>query len=74
MTEEPRVATFEATIFDDWMAEHESELGELFGQNPDIIIKHNYAERTVTITELPSKNRKKSMIDLIAKDTQEESE
>lgn len=65
MTEEPRVATFEATIFEDWMAKHESELGELFGQNPDIIIKHNYAERTVTITELPSKNRKQSMIDAI---------
>lgn len=74
MTEESRVATFEATIFEDWMAEHESELGELFGQNPDIIIKQNYAERTVTVTELPSKNRKQSMIDLIAKDTQEESE
>lgn len=72
MTEEPRVAIFEANIFEDWMAEHESELGELFGQNPDIIIKHNYAEHTVTITELPSKNRKQSMIDLIAKDTQEE--
>lgn len=65
MTEEPRVATFEATIFEDWMAKHESELGELFGQNPDIIIKHNYAEHTVTITELPSKNRKASMIEAI---------
>lgn len=74
MTEETRAATFKATVFEDWMAEHESELGELFGQNPDIIIRHNYADRTVTVIELPSKNRKQSMIDLITKEIQEESE
>lgn len=56
---------FDGERFDRWMERNKDNLAERFGQNPDIIIKHNYAERTVTITELPSKNRKQSMIDAI---------
>lgn len=65
---EPRTEEFKSQEFEAWMAKHEQELGERFGQNPDIIIKHNYRYGTVTITELPSKNRKASMIDAIKED------
>ena len=62
---ESRTEEFKSQEFESWMAKHEQELGERFGQNPDILIKHNYAEGTVTIQELPSKNRKASLIDAI---------
>ena len=60
---EPRSKTFNSAQFERWMAKNEDKLGERYGQNPDIIIKHNYKDGTVTITELPSENRKASMIE-----------
>lgn len=62
---ETRSETFAAEVFEAWMAIYEDQLAELFGQDPNIIIKHNYKDHTVTVTELPSKFRKASMIDMI---------
>lgn len=69
--EEIRYIRIDATIFDEYMRAHEHELGEIYGQNPDIMIKREPESNTIIITELPSKNRKASMIDAITKEEEE---
>ena len=70
--EKTRQIHIDAQAFDAFMEAHKNELAERFGQNPDILIERDEIECEVIITELPSKNRKQSMIDLITKATQEE--